>query len=170
MTINIAGKSVAIGAIVAAVGGLVGIVATFLVWAQLTVGAGMVSVFGNPDNGIGLDERAGKVALGLGIIALLLAIAWALEVKIPMLPALVAGVGVLILVVVALTFFTTLLSKDHSLKDALDLANQAIDSMKALGTDTSGTSAGPGIGFLLEIGAGVLVIVGGGLGLMKKSA
>ena len=51
MTISIAGKSVALGAIVAAVGGLVGIIATFLVWAQLTVGAGMVSVFGNPDNG-----------------------------------------------------------------------------------------------------------------------
>ena len=82
MTINIAGKSVALGAIVAAVGGLVGIVATFLVWAQLTVGAGMVSVFGNPDLGKGLDENAGKVALGLGIVALVLAIVWALEVKI----------------------------------------------------------------------------------------
>jgi hypothetical protein len=169
MTINIAGKSVALGAIVAAVGGLVGIIGTFLVWAQLTVGAGMVAVLGNQDNGKGLDENAGKVALVLGVIALVLAIAWALEMKIPMLPTLVAGVGVLILVVVALTFFTSLLSK-NSLKDALDLANQAIDSMKALGSDTSGTSAGPGIGFLLEIVAGILVIVGGGLGLMKKSA
>ena len=169
MTINIAGKSVALGAIVAAVGGVVGIIGTFLVWAQLTVGAGMVVVLGNQDNGKGLDENAGKVALVLGVIALVLAIAWALEMKIPMLPTLVAGVGVLILVVVALTFFTSLLSK-NSLKDALDLANQAIDSMKAAGSDTSGTSAGPGIGFLLEIVAGILVIVGGGLGLMKKSA
>jgi putative copper export protein len=170
MTINIAGRSVALGAIVAAVGGLIGIIGAFLVWAQLTVGAGMASAFGTVNNGIGLDERAGKVALGLGIIALVLAVVWALEVKIPMLPALVAGVGVLILVMVALTYFTTLLSKDRSLKDALDLANQAIDSAKALGADTSGTSAGPGIGFLLEIVAGVVVIVGGGLGLMKKSA
>jgi hypothetical protein len=170
MPINVAGRSVATGAIVAAVGGLVGIVATFLIWAQLTVGAGMVQVLGDVPSGKGIDENAGKVALALGIIALALAIAWALDMKIPMLPALVAGVGVLILVVVALTFFTSILTKETSLKDALDLANKAIDSAKAAGMDTAGTSAGPGLGFLLEIVGGIVVIIGGGLGLMKKSA
>lgn len=169
MTVTIAGRSVAIGAIVAAVGGLLAVIGVFLVWAQLTVGTGMAQAFAGQKNGIGLDQNAGWAALVVGLLAFALAVAWARDVKLPSLSLLVVVAGVLVLVVVALTFFTSVLTPG-SLKDALDAANKAIDGAKAAGADTSGTSAGPGMGFLLEIVAGILVIVGGALGLMKKPA
>jgi hypothetical protein len=169
MTVTIAGRSVAIGAIVAVVGGLLAVIGVFLAWAQLSIGAGMAQFLAGQSNGIGLDQNAGWAALVVGVLAIVLAVAWALEVKIPSVNLLVLVAGVLVLVVVALTYFTSLLSP-NSLKDAINAANQAIDEAKAAGGDTSGTSAGLGMGFLLEIVAGIVVIVGAGLGLMKKPA
>jgi hypothetical protein len=60
------------------------------------------------------------------------------------------------------------------MQKAIDDGNKALDVLKSMasayGVDVSGTSIGLGIGFYLEILAGVLVIVGGAMGLMKKSA
>jgi hypothetical protein len=168
VNLTIAGKTVSLAAIVAAVGGLLAIVGAFLAWASLTVGAGMAQVLGSHSDGKGVDETAGKVALLLGIVVIALVAAWILQLKVPMIPVLVAVVGALIIVVMALTFFTSILSQG-SLKDALDTANKTIDQAKAAGMDTAGTSAGPGLGFILEIVAGVLVIAGGAWAQLKKA-
>jgi hypothetical protein len=71
-----------------------------------------------------------------------------------MLEVLIVVVGALILVVMALSYFTTFFT-NPSMKDELDL-------MKSVG-------GAPGIGFLLEIVAGIVVIVAGGLALTKKA-
>lgn len=174
MTISIAGRNVALGAIVAAVGGLIAMVGSFLVWAAITRGAGL----GGPatDDVKGLDFNNGKIVLGLGIVVLGLVVAWVLDVKIVGIGGMVAVFGALILVVLALTYFTgffyprtmPVLARVNAgdLKAALQTFNDALSIWRASGSvDTAGSSAGLGIGFFLEIVAGVLMIVGGGLGL-----
>jgi hypothetical protein len=184
MTVSIAGRNVAIGAIVAAVGGAIAMVGSLLVWAAITRGAGL----GGPatDDVKGLDFNNGKIVLGLGIVVLGLVVAWVLDFKIVGIGGMVAVFGALILAVMALTYFTgffyprtmPVLARvnEGDLKAALNAFNDAVSTAKE-GVDTTGSSAGLGIGFFLEIAAGVLMIVGGGLGLiggrlslMKKSA
>lgn len=154
MTVKIAGKIVGVDQIVAAVGGLVAIIAAFLGWVSsegVTVG--------------GMDEKwgVGKSEIILGIVALLLVAALILEVKVPAiaglktLSLLIVVVGVLVLLVPVLAYMTTFYS-DMSIKDMMDMASAA------------GTSVSLSIGFLLAVLAGIVVIVGGALGLMKKSA
>lgn len=172
---NVAGRNVSIGALVAAVGGVLAIVGAFLVWFQVSLGTAL----GGPktDEIKGLDNNASKLALVLGIVVLALVLAWVLQLKIPYLPAIVGVAGVLLLVVLGLAFFTDILSvhfaenaKIQSVKDALADFNKALDAAKAQGADVSGSSASIGIGYILEIAAGIVVIVGGALGFRKKSA
>jgi hypothetical protein len=152
MTVNIAGRSVALGEIVAAVGGLVAIIGVPLAWASATIGGDTSNL-----NGLDADLNGGKVALVLGILVVALVVAGILNVKIPQASAILVVLGALILVVVGLVYFTSMLGK-ASLKDTADLVSAA------------GGTFGFGIGLILEVVGGIVVIVGGGLGLMKKSA
>jgi hypothetical protein len=152
MTVNIAGRSVATGEIVAAVGGLVAIIGVPLTWASATIG-GQTSNLG----GLDADLNGGKIALVLGILVVALVVAGIINVKIPQASAILVALGALILVVVVLVYFTSMLGK-ASLKDTSDLVSAA------------GGTFGFGIGLILEVVGGIVVIVGGGLGLMKQQA
>jgi hypothetical protein len=168
MTVNIAGRSVPIGAILAAVGGVLAIVAAPFTWASANLGPTPT-----PLNGFDQDMSGGIAAVVLGIVVLALVaawvvawvMAWVMKVKIPaigaiVIPAIGAIVivaGVLVLLVPVAVYFTPLLGKE-SLKDMADQVKAA------------GGSVDAGIAFTLEILAGIVVIVGGGLGLIKKRA
>jgi hypothetical protein len=157
MTVNIAGKTVSVGAIVAGIGGLLAIIGAPLDWANATIG-------GHSDSIGGLEEgmNGGKAAVALGIIAVILVALWILNVKIPavagqpVIPVALVVTGALMIVVVALVYFTNTLGEE-SLKDLSDMISAA------------GGSVSVGIGLLLEAVAGIVVIVGGGLALAKKA-
>ena len=152
----IAGRNVSVAAIVAAVGGLVAIVAAPLSWAGAKMGDQTQNL-----NGFDSGTNAGKVAVVLGVIVLVLVALWILQVKVPPvagLPTIQVGVvvaGVLIVLAVVLVYFTSILA-DDSLSHMSDLLSKA------------GGSVSLGIAFFLEAIAGIVVIVGGGLALSKK--
>jgi hypothetical protein len=154
---NIGGKTVSVAAIVAAIGGVLAIVGAPLAWASAKMGT-ITSDLAGLDEGM----KAGLVEIVLGVIVLLLVAAWILKVKVPSvagLPAIGLGLvvaGVAIVVVVALTYFTSTLS-DASLKDLSDIMT------------AQGGSVSFGIGLMLEVVAGVVAIVGGVLGLRKAA-
>ena len=154
---NIAGKNVSVGAMVAGLGGVLAIVCSFLAWFNATVKDLGID---EPLNGMDKDFKGGIVELVLGIVVLALVVAWVMQVKIPAIGALVALAGIAVVVVAILGYTSTLLvsnSHDMSVKDMGDLYS------------AMGGSVSFGIGFLGEILAGVLAVVGGGLGLMKKA-
>jgi hypothetical protein len=188
MTITIAGKSVHTGGIIAAVGGLVAVIGAFLTWYTMSmIESGMGQSITETADAKGIDSSAGILALILGIAAIALVAAWVMKVRIPMLSAIVVVVGVLILVVLALSLYTTILPMHftlgggvsesdvtgRSVMDAFNEFNKALDVAKQQATGMPGMtvsgSAGMSIGFILEAIAGVLVVIGGGLGLVKKS-
>jgi len=149
---NVAGKTLSIATIVAAVGGVLAIIGVFLTWATATIG-GQANDLHGLDSGL----NGGKVALVLGILVVLVALAGIFNFRIPQTPIILGVLGVLILVVVALVYFTSILS-DASLKDTADMVSAA------------GGTFGFGIGLILEVVAGVLALVGGGLGMMNRDA
>jgi uncharacterized membrane protein len=151
MAINIAGKSMSYAAIVAAVGGILAIVGAALTWISVSAG-------GATQDTSGLDSKVlgGKVALVLGILVLAVVAAGILNIKIPQSSLILVVLGAAILVVVALVYFTKILS-DSSFVDIADSAKKY------------GGSASLGIGAFAEIAAGILAIVGGGWALLKKS-
>lgn len=151
MAVTMAGKSVSIGAIIAAVGGVLAVVAAPLAWITLNAEGTSQSV-----NGLDADLLGGKLAALLGIVIIAVVVAGILNIQVPMSDAILAVLGVLILVVVALVYFTSTLSK-ASFKDTMDLAS------------SFGGSASLGIGVILAAVGGILAIVGGGMGLMKKA-
>jgi hypothetical protein len=149
----IGGKNVSLGAILAGIGGLLAVVGTFLAWVTIS-GGGMT------EEGKGTDHGAGKFVIILGIIAICLVAAWIMDVKIPNLALITAGVGALILVVLAIAYFTKIL-ESSSIKDTLDMASAL---------SAYGVKAGLGIGFLANALGGILVVVGGLLPMLKKTA
>lgn len=151
MAVTMAGKSVSIAAIVAAVGGVLAVVAAPLAWITMNVSGTSESV-----NGLDADLLGGKVAALLGIVIIAVVVAGILNIKVPMSDVILAVLGVLILVVLALVYFTSILGK-ASFKDTMDLAS------------SFGGSASLGIGVILAAVGGILAIVGGGMGMMKKA-
>jgi len=147
---NVAGKTLSIATIVAAVGGGLAIIGVFLTWASATI-QGQTSNLGGMD----ADLNGGKVALVLGILVVVVALAGIFNLRVPQTTIILGVLGVLILVVVALVYFTSILGKD-SLKNTADAVSAA------------GGTFGIGIGLILEVVAGVLVLVGGGLGMMRR--
>jgi hypothetical protein len=154
---TIAGRNVPLGAIIAAVGGVLAIVSAPLDWAVLKIGDKSEGL-----NGLDTGMNGGKVEIVLGIIVLLLVAAWILGVKVPALagkPAIPAGLvvaGALIIVVLALVYFTKTRS-DDSLSNIIDLASKV------------GGSVSLSLGFFAAALGGIAVIVGGGLALLKKA-
>jgi hypothetical protein len=157
MAMSVAGRNIPLGAAIAGVGGVLAIVGAPLTWATMKVGS-------QSNDLKGLDDgmNGGKAAILLGAIALVLVVVWILNLKVPAIAglstvaALEVIVGVLILLVVVAVYFTKILSVE-SLKDLSDMAS------------TLGGSISLSIGAFLEVAAGVVVIVGGGLGLARKS-
>ncbi len=142
MTVNIAGRSVSVAALLAGLGGLVAIVAVVLPWATFE---------GNSVNGLDEDLNGGKVVLIVGILIVAVAAAAILKVKIPQSGLILAVLGAVVLAVLVIMYLTNLLS-DPSLKDAID------------------EGAAFGIGFILEAIAGIVAIAGGGWGVLRKAA
>jgi hypothetical protein len=185
---NIAGKTVSIGAIVAAVGGVVAAVGALLVWYSMTMNeTGLGQSVNVSVEAKGTDSTAGLLALVLGIVVVVLVVASVQGVKIPSLSLAFVAIGVVILVLLAVSFFTNIFPvhftatggangnlDGKSVKDGFDEFNKAFAAAKLQAASVPGLTvsggAGPGIGFILDAIAGILMIVGGGLGLMKKSA
>jgi peptidoglycan biosynthesis protein MviN/MurJ (putative lipid II flippase) len=154
MTVNIAGKTVAVADLLALAGGIVAIVGVPLTWISASV-QGMTTDAGGLDEGL----LAGKVALALGILLVVVAgIAILQLVKMPPLvvPLVELGLGVLVLLVLVVVYFTNILS-DHSFQDISDL-------YKAMGG-----SASLSLGVIVEVVGGLLAVGGGVLALVKKS-
>jgi peptidoglycan biosynthesis protein MviN/MurJ (putative lipid II flippase) len=144
MTVNIAGKTVSVADLLALAGGIVAIVGAPLAWMTF-----------HGDDLTGLDEGllGGKVVLALGILLVVVAgIAILKLVKIPplVLALIELGLGVLVLAVLVIVYFTDILS-DMSFKDLSDLG------------------ASIGIGVIVVVVGGLLAIGGGALALVKKA-
>jgi hypothetical protein len=140
-----------VAAIVAGVGGVLAIVGVPLAWASATIGGETTNL-----NGLDADLNGGKVALVLGILVVGVVAAGVLNLSIPQPGAILAGLGALLLVDVALVYFTSMLGK-ASLKDTSDLVSAA------------GGTFGFGIGLILVAVGGILALVGGGLMVAKKA-
>jgi hypothetical protein len=140
-----------VAAIVAGVGGVLAIVAAPLAWISMSAGGESQTVTGLDAGLIG-----GKIALVLGILVIAVVVAGILNVNIPQSGVVLAALGVLILVVVVLVYFTKLVS-DESFTTTSDM-------MKLVGG-----SASLGIGVILAAVGGILAILGGWLIVPKKA-
>jgi hypothetical protein len=164
MTVAVGERKISIGIIAAAVGGVLAVIQAFLTWESVTYGAAL-SAFGASLNTkssiVGLDANQGKIILALGIVAIALAAAVIAQVKIPNVSAILVVVGVIMIAFAVIGIF-------NAMSDMNDF-NTSLDSIKSL-VDTSGTAVSIGIGLIVAFAAGVLVLLGGALGLVKKSA
>jgi hypothetical protein len=143
MTEAVGERSLPIGALVAAAGGAVAAVGAVLPWES-------ISILGVSESDSGLTSNPGKIIAILGAVAIGLALAWIMGVKVPAARA-IAVVGALITLLAVVNFFTV----------SADVSNA--------NTLFSG-AASIGIGLFVDIAAGIVVIVGGALGLMNKAA
>ncbi len=151
MALSIAGKSVSPPALVAGVGGVLAIVGVPITWASANFGGETSDL-----NGLDADLNGGKVALLLGILVVAVVAAGILNITIPQPGAILAVLGALILVVVALVYFTSILGQE-SLKNTGDMVSEA------------GGTFSLGIGLILVAVGGVLALVGGALIVTKKA-
>jgi hypothetical protein len=154
-----------LAAIVAAIGGALALIQAVMPWEQVSIGKGLSDAMSGlglaADTANGLEENGGKIIAVLGIAAIALAVAWVLRAKIPAIPVLVLVVGVLIVLVGAANY----LARGNDISDF----NKSLDTLKAYGMDTSGTSYSVGLGMYLGILSGIVVAAGGVLGLTRKS-
>jgi hypothetical protein len=143
MTIAAGGRNLPIGAVVAAVGGALAVIGSVLAWES-------VSVLGYSDSSSGISSNPGKIIVVAGIVAVALAVAWIMEKKVPAAGGIVAC-GAVVALLGVLNFF--------SIGDDVNKANVILAGAASIG-----------IGLFVDIIAGVVIIVGGALGLMKKAA
>ena len=143
MTEAVGERSLPIGPLIAAAGGAVAAVGAVLPWES-------ISILGVSESDSGLTSNPGKIIAILGAVAIGLALAWIMGVKVPAARA-IAVVGALITLLAVVNFFTV----------SADVSNA--------NTLFSG-AASIGIGLFVDIAAGIVVIVGGALGLMNKAA
>ncbi len=162
MVVSIKGRTIRFGAVVAGVGGLLAMGASLVGWVSST--CGVVT----EDDITGINENAGRLALALGVLALALAIEWARGARVWWLARGVAGVGVLILFVLAIAYFSNVLTRqglESYIRSAAEVWRMTLfRRLEEMGACHGST--GLGIGFLLEILAGFLLILGGCLGLL----
>jgi hypothetical protein len=145
MTASIPGKSLPIGAIVGGVGGVAAVVGAFLAWES-------ASLLGSSTSWTGWEGgNGGKIIAVLGVVAIAIAIAWVMAVKLPTPGGLMVTAGVLILLVGILNFF--------SISDDVNQANAIFAG-----------AASVGIGLFIDLLAGVVIIVGGALGVMARKS
>ena len=162
MTIAIGGRNISVGILIAALGGVLGILQAVLTWESVSYGPALASMMsGSQTSVVGLDANQGKVILVLGIVAIALAGAVIANVKIP-------NVSAILVVVGAIMIGFALIGLNNAMSD-MNKFNDSLAIIKGL-ADTTGASLSMGIGLILAAVSGVLVLVGGGLGLMKKAA
>jgi hypothetical protein len=174
MTVSIAGNKVARSTFYAGLGAALAMLATVLVWASYSQGAGM----GGPrtESVTGLDYGNGKIVLGLAVVVAGLIVAWYRKIEIAGLWGIIAIFGGLTLLVMILTYFTNLFyprsmpilgfAGKADLNAALGEIGRMFDHARAEGRDISGSGAGLGIGFFAAVVAGGLMIAGGIMGLL----
>jgi hypothetical protein len=143
---------------------LLAILQSLLVWQQISIGAHLrfvVEAMGTtvPSSANGLEENGGRVILGLGITAVVLAAAWLARVKVAAIPEYAVLAGVLMVVVAGANW---ILRND----DVSDFNGQ-LETLSAI-VDTSGTSYSVGIGIYVALAGGLITTAGGLLGLMGK--
>lgn len=143
MSIAVGGKSLPIGAVVGAAGGALALVGSVLAWES-------ISIMGLSESDSGLTSNPGKIIAVLGIVAIVVAVVWIQGVKLPAAP-IILGCGIVIALLGILNFFT--------IGDDVKKANEILAG-----------AASTGVGLYIDILAGVVIIAGGALGLMKKAA
>jgi hypothetical protein len=142
MTIAVGGRNLPIGAVVAAVGGALAVIGSVLAWET-------VSVVGFSESESGLTSNPGKIIAVAGIVAIALAVAWIMEMKVQAAAGIIAC-GAVVALLGVLNFF--------SIGDDVNKANALFPGAASIG-----------IGLFVDIIAGIVIVVGGGLGLMKKA-
>jgi hypothetical protein len=162
MSIAIGERKLPIGAVVTAIGGILAAVGAFLAWETLS--QSVASQAGTGASMSGWDGgNGGKIVAVLGIVAIALAVAWILDVKLPI-PALkfmgvaVGSIEGLTVVVGVLILFVGLVNFQSISSDVND-ANAVLAGMAAMG-----------VGLYLDLLAGALIVVGGVLGILKRTA
>jgi len=143
MTVAVSGRNLPLGAVVSAVGGALALIGAVLAWET-------ISITGMSDSSSGLSSNPGKIIAVMGIVAIALAIGWIQGAKLPATKGIIAA-GAVIALLGILNFFT--IGKDVSDANAILPGAAAI-----------------GIGLFIDIAAGVVVVVGGVLGMMKPAA
>ena len=203
MTVAIGGKNVALGALLALVGGILAVVAAFLSWFSFSVTTSGSLSGQSLDGKIGVDTNSlggfpGILVLILGIAAVALAAAWIMQVAMPNvgvpLPAIIAGVGIVGLVLLGLVYFTNAFAfhwtvTSTGIYKSMPSSTFGTEAPHAAMAEWSGQvakfrteisslgsgisfsdSGGAAIGFFGEVLASILGTVGGVLGMSKKAA
>lgn len=141
---NFAGRNVSIGAIVGFVGGVLALVGAFIAWE--TISSPIVNM-----STTGWDiGNGGKIIAVLGIVAIAVALAWILALRLPMPGVILVVAGVLVALVGIANYF--------SVTDDVNAANALLPGSTSLG-----------IGVYVDILAGVVITVGGALGLVSRN-
>ena len=158
-------RKISIAPIIAGIGGILAILEAFLVWESVTISPVVSAALGSDTpkslSGLDMDANWVKISIVLGIIVLVLAAAWFMRIRIPAIAVIVTLVGVALLLV-------ALLGTSRSLED-LKKFNDAMDGLKAAGANIGDTSATFGLGLICDVVAGVVVIAGGLIGVLRKS-
>jgi hypothetical protein len=145
MTVSAPGKSLPIGAIVGGLGGVVAIIGAFMAWESVSASLLSESISGwSGGNG-------GKIIAVLGLVAIAVAVAWIIGIKIPQPAGLMVVAGVLLLLVGVANYF--------AVSDDISMVNAMVPGAASIG-----------IGLYLDLLAGVVIIVGGALGLTAKKS
>jgi len=147
MQVAVSGKNMAIGGIIGAVGAVAAIIGAFMPWDSATVQGLTISESA-------WDGNAGKTIVVASLIGLALAVAWLLGRKLPVslraAEIVIIVAGAIVLLVVAANW--------SDVNDAVNAVNKMVPGAASLG-----------IGIWLTILGGVAMVVGGVLGLVKKS-
>jgi hypothetical protein len=144
MAVAVAGRNWGIGAILGALGGLIGIIAAFV--PVESVSAGPISA----SNSL-MDGNAGKTLIVVAAIALIVAVASIMNVKMPRLvaPVVLVLCGLVALLIVGANW--------GNINDDVNAANQLLAG-----------AASVGVGLYVAAVAGILMVAGGVLGFMNK--
>ena len=162
MTIAVGGRNLPIGAVVAAIGGAVAAVGTFLAWE--TLDSAVASALGESSAISGISSGlAGKVAAVLAIAAIALAVIWIMGIKLPIPPFkaygfLITSTEGLIVLAGALCLLAGIWGFLGITKDVND-ANALVPGIGAMG-----------MGIFVSIAGAVVIVVGGLLGTLNKTA
>jgi len=143
--VNVAGRYVSIGAVVGFVGGILALIGAFIAWE--TISSPIVNL-----STTGWDiGNGGKIITFLGIVAIAVALAWILALRLPMPGVILIVVGVLVALVGIANYF--------SVTDDVNAGNALLPGSTSLG-----------IGVYVDILAGVVIAIGGVLGLVSRKS
>jgi hypothetical protein len=170
MSFSVSGRSLPVGGVVSAVGGVVAAAGAFLSWESINnvfsgcVQAGCTLTTAGSSTISGWNSgNPGKIVAVLGVVALALAVVWLMSLKLPI-PAFRAH-GFVITSTEGLVTLAGVLCLLAGLWGILGMSKDISDANALVPNYAS-----MGMGIFVAIAGAVVVVVGGLLGALKKSA